>query len=89
MGVPMSTITTTSLSVERVKPRTRSGACRRSYRRKKKMLRIMHGDNYHKVMEFVLAGRKHSVSVEHLIPLSEGGNNDYDNLRLVHRKCNR
>lgn len=34
-------------------------------------------------------GKPGAVSIKHVIPLSEGGTHDFENLRLAHRGCNR
>ncbi len=35
------------------------------------------------------AGEKRKATIEHLQPVSLGGGNDFDNLRLCHRGCNK
>lgn len=34
-------------------------------------------------------GKPGAVSIKHVVPLSEGGTHDFNNLRLAHRGCNR
>jgi len=30
----------------------------------------------------------HNVTIDHIIPKSKGGTDDFDNLQFVHKKCN-
>lgn len=63
-------------------------------RRTRAALRAVYGDACHWCggeMDFQWAvGNSNSefASIEHLTPRSEGGSDDYDNLRLAHLRCN-
>lgn len=66
----------------------------RAERRRKKLAQVIDRDGLEcwicgRVVELSAPpNRKRTPSLDHIVPLSEGGTNALDNLRLAHNVCN-
>jgi len=64
---------------------------RNKSRKKVKILRNRDGDlcgECKKLLDFSILSGRWQPTVDHIIPLSNGGTNDLNNLELVHHRCN-